>query len=138
VIFWAKLRDVAYVYIYPVRLLVYHLYEKGCPLNYGQVLTRSKLVGTLVYEKADRANQVARLYREDGWQIAELRRAVVVRISSGCMLLRGFEKTLDAVAPAQTWLCALTQEQAKEALMKIRPPRPEEDPFGDFEGKFLD
>ncbi|CAN7680098.1 hypothetical protein LJR039_005449 [Pseudorhodoferax sp. LjRoot39] len=93
---------------YPVmRLLVFRLHEKGCPLNYGQVLTRSKLVGTMVYEKADRANQVARLYREDGWQIAELRRAVIVRISNGCMLLKGVEPSLNLPAPRQTWLCGL-------------------------------
>lgn len=62
--------------VHPVmRLLVYRLHEKGCPLNYGQVLTRSKLAGNLAFERVDVANQVARLYRDDGGQRGQPRMA---------------------------------------------------------------
>ncbi len=113
-----------------MRVLLYELRHRGCPLSYSQVMLRAPLIGQLVYEQGEGRTMRATLLRK-GRPATELRAARIVRISNGCMLIKGVEPG-HRPPPQQTWLCASDPESGKAAIRQLRPPTGNE-PFSEFE-----
>lgn len=103
---------------------LYRLRSLGKPRSYRAVADAPRPHGSLVLGAGNGPARVAELLGGGRGQ-ARLLHAEVVRVSNGCLLLRGQEDGRD-----QTWLCALSEEAGEAALRKIRPPTPADMPFG--------